>query len=143
MARERNTPADCPPDSSPANPPAEKPARVPDLLVSEATAVVLLLCVYSVLCIVAPASLQAPANFAVVPAATKPDWPFLFLYKFAQMVPSWMGVLTPVALLVLLGVWPYLDRNPSREPRKRVLALALGAVVVASVLLLTYLGWRE
>jgi ubiquinol-cytochrome c reductase cytochrome b subunit len=117
--------------------------RVPDLLVSGATAVVLLLCLYSVLCIIAPASLQVPADPATVPAVSKPDWPFLFLYKYAQVVPPMIGVVTPVLLLVLLGVWPYLDRNPAREPRKRVLALLLCVLVIAALMALTFLGWRE
>lgn len=117
--------------------------RVPDVLVSGTTAVVLLLCVYSVLCIIAPASLQAPADPAIVPAISKPDWPFLFLYKYAQLVPTTIAMATPVLLLVLLGVWPYLDRNPAREPRKRALALLLCVLVIASVTALTYLGWRE
>lgn len=117
--------------------------RVPELLVSGTTAVVLLLCVYSVLCIVAPASLQAPADPAIVPAISKPDWPFLFLYKYAQLVPPTIAMATPVVLLVLLGAWPYIDRNPAREPRKRVSALLLCALVIAAVTALTFLGWRE
>ena len=112
----------------------------PDLFVSGLTASVLLLCLYSVLCIFLPATLDVRANTLTPPSDSKPAWYFLFLYRYLGSVPPLVGALTPVALLVVLGVWPFLDRNPSREPRKRVFALALVAVTVGTILTLSYLG---
>jgi quinol-cytochrome oxidoreductase complex cytochrome b subunit len=115
----------------------------PDHFVSEGTAMVLLLCLISFLCIFAPAALQIRADSSVVPAASKPDWYLLFLYKYVQLVPPALGAVTPPLLILLLGAWPFIDRNPSRAPRTRVLALVFGVVVVLAVLALTVLAWVE
>ena len=115
----------------------------PDHFISEGTAMILLLCLYSVLCIFAPAYLEVRSNPAVTPIGSKPAWYFLFLYQFLHFVPPLVGTLTPVALLVLLGAWPFLDRNPERGYRKRVLALVLAAVVVVVIMTLTIMGARD
>jgi cytochrome b6-f complex subunit 4 len=115
----------------------------PDHFLSEGTAMILLLCLYSVLCIFWPAFLEVRSNPAVTPVGSKPAWYFLFLYQFLHFVPPLVGTLTPVGLLVLLGVWPFLDRNPSRKPRKRVFALVLAAVVIVTILALTVMGAME
>ena len=123
--------------------PARQPERpeVSEFFISEVTAVVLLLCLYSVLCIFLPAALGVRANLASMPKAAKPEWYFLFLYAYVRWVPPVVGALTPALLLVLLGAWPFLDRNPSRDPRNRILALVLVAVTVGAILALTYAGW--
>ena len=115
----------------------------PDHFLSEATAMVLLLCLYSVLAIFLPAYLEGRANPSVTPVGSKPAWYFLFLYQYLHFVPPLVGTITPVALLVLLGVWPFIDRNPSRKPRKRIAALALAVVVVVIIMTLTIMGAME
>ena len=115
----------------------------PDHFISEATAMILLLCLYSVLAIFLPAYLEPRANPAVTPVGSKPAWYFLFLFAFLHYVPPLVGTLTPVGLLVLLGVWPFIDRNPSRKPRKRILALVLAAVTIVVIIALSILGWME
>jgi quinol-cytochrome oxidoreductase complex cytochrome b subunit len=115
----------------------------PDHFISEATAMILLLCLYSVLAIFLPAYIEARANPAVTPVGSKPAWYFLFLYQYLHFVPPLVGTITPVALLVLLGAWPWIDRNPSRKPRKRIAALALAAIVVIVICTLTVMGAVE
>ena len=115
----------------------------PDHFISEATAMILLLCLYSVLAIFLPAYLEARANPAITPVGSKPAWYFLFLYEYLHFVPPLVGTITPVVLLVLLGAWPWLDRNPSRKPSKRVAALVFAAVVVVVILALTIIGGVE
>ena len=118
-----------------------RPQPLFDHLISEVTAFVLLLCLYSVLCIFLPASLGVRANPFSMPQGARPEWYFLFLYAYVRLVPSFVGALTPVFLLALLGAWPFLDRNPSRSPHKRIIALVLAVSVVTAILALTYLGW--
>jgi quinol-cytochrome oxidoreductase complex cytochrome b subunit len=112
-----------------------------DSFISECTSVVLLLCLYSALCIFFPTALGVRANPAVMLEGSKPAWYFLFLYEYVRLVPSFVGALTPALLLLLVGAWPFLDRNPSRDPRKRVLALCLAVLTVVGILTFTYLGW--
>ena len=55
-------------------------------------------------------------------------------------MPPLVGTITPLVLLVLLAAWPFLDRNPSRKPRKRVVALILAVVVVLTIIGLSVAG---
>ncbi len=122
----------------------QEPERAPfpsEHFIAEATAVVLLLCLYSVLCIFLPAALGVRADPAAMPQGSKPDWYFLFLYQYVRIVPPLIGALTPAVLLLVLAAWPFIDRGPSRKPRERVLALILVVVTVATILALTYAGW--
>jgi quinol-cytochrome oxidoreductase complex cytochrome b subunit len=114
--------------------------RFPDHFISEATAAVLLLCVYTVLCIFAPATLGVRANPAITPFGSKPEWYLLFLDQSLRFVPPVLGALAPVILLALLASLPFLDRNPERAFRKRIFALALLGVVVVGVVALTVMG---
>jgi quinol-cytochrome oxidoreductase complex cytochrome b subunit len=115
----------------------------PDHFISEAVAMVLLLCLYTVLAIFLPAYLEGRANPAVTPTGSKPAWYFLFLYEYLHFVPPIVGTITPVALLVLLGAWPWIDRNPSRKLKKRIPALIFAAVVVIIIMTLTIVGAVE
>ena len=112
----------------------------PDHFISEATTMVMLLCLYTVLSVFLPAALDARANPAVTPVGIKPAWYFLFLYEYLHFVPPVVGTITPLVLLVLLAAWPFLDRNPSRKPRKRVVALILAVVVVLTIIGLSVAG---
>lgn len=114
----------------------------PDLVVSAATWVVLLMCVYSVLCIFFPATLDVIADTLAPPAEPKPGWYLLFLYGLLRSAPPIVGALAPVALVVLLVSLPYLDRSRMRSARVRWLRLGFGASVAIAVVALTYVGWR-
>ena len=105
------------------------------------TAAVLLLCLYSALCIFLPVTLGVRADLATASPDAKPAWYFLSIYEYLRLMPPLFGALTPTILLVLLAALPLLDRNPSRDPRRRIVALVVAAVVVIAVLALTYLGW--
>lgn len=74
----------------------------------------------------------------------KPAWNFLFLY---QALKSFRGpwevvgtVVVPVVLILLLFFLPLYDRNPERNPRHRLIAMAGGMALVVLILVLTVLG---
>jgi quinol-cytochrome oxidoreductase complex cytochrome b subunit len=115
---------------------------VPHLVVSGLTASVVLLSIYSVLCVFFPAEVGVRANTLSPATDPKPAWYFLFLWSYLRSMPPLARVLTPVVLLFALAAWPFLDRNPAREPARRVAALALAGAVVIAVGVLTYTGWR-
>ena len=115
----------------------------PDHFISEATGMVLLLCLYSVLAILWPATLEAPANPLVTPPGIKPEWYFLFLYSFLHFVPVIVGVMAPMVGLGFLIFMPWIDRNPSRKPRKRLIAISLSVLLLIGIVALTIIGLVE
>lgn len=71
---------------------------------------------------------------------TKPPWYFVWLYQ----PENWFGLnalwVFSAALFVGLLALPFLDRSPERDPRKRRVWIAAGAVVVIAWVVLTIVG---
>ena len=87
-----------------------------------------------------------PSDAAYIP---KPEWYFLFLFKFLALygqIPvlgkiEWIAtVLIPGLALTVLLVLPLIDRNPYRHYSRRVLALTVMGVFLVSVVTLTMLA---
>lgn len=87
-----------------------------------------------------------PSDSAYVP---KPEWYFLFLFKFLALygqIPvlgkiEWVAtVLVPGLALLVLFLLPLTDRNPRRHYSRRILALTIMAVFVVSVVVLTMIS---
>jgi len=79
-----------------------------------------------------------PADTAYVP---RPEWYFLWLFQLLKYFPGSVGeftgaILLPTVAVVLLVVFPYLDRNPERRPLRRpfATALAIGTFLGVSAL---------
>jgi quinol-cytochrome oxidoreductase complex cytochrome b subunit/mono/diheme cytochrome c family protein len=74
----------------------------------------------------APIGMQAdPAK----PYEARPEWYFMFLFqllRYFQGPYEVVGTLVlPLAFFLVLFFWPFLDRNPSRDPARRPVALTL------------------
>lgn len=87
-----------------------------------------------------------PSDTAYVP---KPEWYFLFLFKFLALygqIPvlgkiEWIAtVIIPGLAVGLLFILPLIDRNPARAYSRRVLALTVMGVFLVSVVSLTMLA---
>jgi quinol-cytochrome oxidoreductase complex cytochrome b subunit len=115
----------------------------PDHFLSEAVTMLLLLCLYTLLAVFMPATLENVANPLTTPAGIKPEWYFLFLYSFLHFVPPIVGIVVSMGGLVFLMALPFLDRNPSRKPRDRKVAIAMSFVVIAAIVGLSILGLME
>lgn len=116
---------------------------VPDHILTEVTALVLLLCLYTVLAIFVGSHLDIKADPAITPEGSKPEWYFLFLFEFLHYVPPLVGTIVPAIGVVFLIALPWLDRNPSKKPRDRKIALALMAIVMVGIVVLSVRGWLE
>jgi ubiquinol-cytochrome c reductase cytochrome b subunit len=75
-----------------------------------------------------------PSDTSFVPV---PEWYFLFYYELLKYVH---GPLEPVATRILptlfvlvLLLWPFIDRNPARHPSSRPVAIGTGAVFLVVV----------
>ncbi len=87
-----------------------------------------------------------PSDSSYVP---KPEWYFLFLFKFLALygqIPvlgkiEWIAtVLIPGLVLVGLFLLPLLDKNPYRHYTRRTLAITIMAVFVVSMVTLTMIA---
>lgn len=89
--------------------------------------------------------LQAPllgkANPAMTPNPSKAPWYFLGLQELlARFPPLMAGVAFPTFVIVLMILVPYLDRNPSRRPSERKLAIVLFALYAVITVGLVLVG---
>src|SRR5256885_15177896 len=89
--------------------------------------------------------IQAPllglANPGMTPNPSKAPWYFLGLQELLSRFPPLMaGVAFPTFVIVLMILVPFLDRNPSRRPSERKVAIILFALYMAIVLALVIIG---
>lgn len=85
-----------------------------------------------------------PSNSSYVP---RPDWYFLGLQQLLRIFPRGFGqvlatTVIPALAVVLLVALPFLDRNPERLPRRRPVAMAIGALSAIAIVSLTVAGDR-
>lgn len=113
----------------------------PNFVVGEIIVMYIMLAVLIVLASMFPAGLEERVDPLRTPPEAKPEWFFLFLYQFVKKVPPLVGVTAPIVGALLLIFLPFLDRNPERHPRKRIVAMTLGTLVTIAVLGLTILGY--
>jgi cytochrome b6-f complex subunit 4 len=80
-----------------------------------------------------------PADPLNTPAHAKPEWYFLFLYQILKYLPKTLGVILPIIGLMILIVWPFLDRREDTNRARRVRVI-LSIVGVAAIIVLTLLS---
>jgi quinol-cytochrome oxidoreductase complex cytochrome b subunit len=116
---------------------------VPDHILTEVAAVVMLLALYTVLAIFVGSHLDIKAEPAITPEGSKPEWYFLFLFEFLHYVPPLVGTIVPAIGVVFLVALPWLDRNPSKRPRDRKIALAVMSIIMVGIVVLSIRGWLQ
>ncbi|HET9846945.1 MAG TPA: hypothetical protein VFR68_00090 [Candidatus Dormibacteraeota bacterium] len=88
-----------------------------------------------------PAPLLGQANPGVTPNPSKAPWYFLGLQELLSRFPPLMaGVAFPTFVIVLMILIPFLDRNPSRRPSERKVAIILFALYTTVVVALVLIG---
>jgi quinol-cytochrome oxidoreductase complex cytochrome b subunit len=87
------------------------------------------------------APLRELANPNVTPEPSKAPWYFVGLQELlAHFDPLVAGVLAPGILVAALVLLPYVDRNPSRRPEHRRVALTLFWLIFGALAVLTVIG---
>jgi ubiquinol-cytochrome c reductase cytochrome b subunit len=87
------------------------------------------------------APLEHHADPQKTPLDTKAPWYFLWIQGLLKLGdPALMGIVIPTLVFAILFAVPYIDRNPYRMMSKRPIAVALGLLFVAAVLILSYVG---
>lgn len=87
-----------------------------------------------------PLGLGAPADPLDTPEHIKPEWYFLALYQLLKFVPKTAGVLLPIIGLVVLMLWPFIDRKQDASPRAARIRLIVVGVAVVGFIAMTIWG---
>jgi quinol-cytochrome oxidoreductase complex cytochrome b subunit len=119
-----------------------------DLLRREVLAMTITAVILILFSLLVPAPIEQPiSEVGVMTGSSQAPWFFLWvqqLLKFGD--PFLLGILTPVLVVVVLGLLPYILPNAKREelgkwfPRGNRIAQVLADLIMAVILALTILG---
>lgn len=129
---------------------------VPDLIRRAAIVILGTIAAVSILSVFLRSPLEEPANALVTPNPAKAPWYFLWLqeivtdttFRIGSLTVNGAflgGVLLPGALILLLTVWPWLDKSPAAAaglwfPKSRRAQNAVFLALAFAVILLTVVG---
>lgn len=94
-----------------------------------------------ILGLVAPLGLGEPADALNTPLHVKPEWYFLALYQLLKFVPKTAGAVSPVIFILLVTIWPFLDRKV--ETTKRNQQIRFIVVAVGLIIMIAFTIWGE
>ncbi len=85
-----------------------------------------------------------PTDTSFVPV---PEWYFLFYYELLKYVHGPLEPLAtwvlPMLVILVMFFWPFIDRNPARQPSQRPIALVAGAAFLLIVFTLLGISLRD
>lgn len=99
-----------------------------------------LLVIVGIIGLFLPVGLQEPADPMETPLHTKPEWYFLFLYQLLKFIPKTIGATAPVVAILILAIWPFIDRKPDKDPRAVRIRLIISIALVLIIIGLTIWG---
>jgi quinol-cytochrome oxidoreductase complex cytochrome b subunit len=119
-----------------------------DLLRREVLAMTIVGVVLLLFSLIVPAPIEQPiSDVSVMTANSQAPWFFLWVQQLLKIGdPFLLGILTPVLVVVALGIMPYILPNAKREelgawfPRGNRMAQALALLIMLAILVLTVLG---
>jgi len=91
------------------------------------------------LALFSPVGLEEPADPMVTPQHVKPEWYFLGLYQLLKYIPKTVGVLLPIIGVLIILVWPFLDKKTDSKKQLRVRVIA-SAIFMAVLIVTTFWG---
>ena len=105
--------------------------------------IVVLAIVVGALGMLSPVGIGAPADPLNTPLHVKPEWYFLALYQLLKYVPSSVlgiegptfAVTTMVVAVIVLAIWPFLDRKADSKKAMRIRAIGVVVFVVMAIAL--------
>jgi quinol-cytochrome oxidoreductase complex cytochrome b subunit len=122
----------------------------PHHLLKEVVGALLVIALMVALVVISPAPMLPQADPFSTPTHIKPEWYFLASYQFlkfaevfrplGEWAPKGLGVGLMGLVVVVLTLFPFIDRNPHRAPRRRPIALAFGFVVTVAFIGFTVWG---
>src|SRR3989441_6575357 len=113
----------------------------PEFIFKEFIAAVAMTVFWIVVSIFVQAPLRGQANRGVTPNPSKAPWYFLGWQELLSRFPPLMaGVAFPTFVIVLMILVPFLDRNPSRRPSERKVAIILFTLYMLIAVALVLIG---
>jgi len=113
----------------------------PEFVFKEFIAAVAMTVFLLIVSITLDAPLLGRANPGMTPNPSKAPWYFLGLQELLSRFPPLMaGVAFPTFVIVLMILLPYLDRNPSRRPAERKVAIILFTLYMLIAVALVLIG---
>ena len=113
----------------------------PHLLVIEFASILIVMAAVTIFSAVVKAPLLGLADTNKTPNPSKAPWYFLGLQELLTMFhPMVAGVTIPGVGLLLLAVTPFVDKNPSHEPKDRKFAIAIFTLFVMLWAVLVIIG---
>ena len=87
------------------------------------------------------APLLQRANLAITPNPAKAPWYFVGLQELLERFPPVMaGVAFPSFVIIFMILTPYLDRNPSRRPQDRKVAIGMFTIYLCLAVAFVVIG---
>lgn len=87
------------------------------------------------------APLLQRANTAITPNPAKAPWYFVGLQELLERFPPVMaGVAFPSFVIIFMILTPYLDRNPSRRPQDRRVAISMFTIYICLAVAFVIIG---
>jgi cytochrome b6-f complex subunit 4 len=116
----------------------------PDHVKTEAKVVVGLVVISLIIAAVGminPVGLDDPANPMDTPMHVKPEWYFLALYQLLKYIPKTAGVVIPLIAVIMVTIWPFIDRKPDKSRKSQRIRAIIAAVGV--ILFIAGTIWGE
>jgi ubiquinol-cytochrome c reductase cytochrome b subunit/menaquinol-cytochrome c reductase cytochrome b/c subunit len=101
-----------------------------------------------ILAITVRVNIGEPVNPATTDFVPRPEWYFYFAFELLKIFKN-QNALTPVIMatfmvpnimIILLVIWPFIDRGPERRIWKRPFALGVAVIVTSMLCYLTFIG---
>lgn len=115
----------------------------PDHVITEAKVVLgimILVIIIGIIGSFAPVGVEEPANPLLTPAHVKPEWYFLALYQLLKFVPETAGVVSIVLAVVIVALWPFIDRKKETTTKARNIRFVITIIGVIVVVAMTIWG---
>jgi quinol-cytochrome oxidoreductase complex cytochrome b subunit len=96
--------------------------------------------IIGVIAIFSPVGLEEPADPMVTPDHVKPEWYFLALYQLLKYIPKTLGVMIPIIGIIIVLIWPFLDKKEDTVKQQRIRAIS-SIVFMVVLIAMTFWGW--
>ncbi len=101
----------------------------------------ILVIIIGIIGLFAPVGLGAPADPMDTPDHVKPEWYFLSLYQLLRYIPKTVGATLPVLVILVLLIWPFLDKKP--DSSKKTVRIRFWISLVGMIVLIALTIWGE